>query len=373
MKIYEMQQREDFYDLLPRTLNKYASFLGIEQGSVAVMDKGCVADLYVNEKLNAIISAKPSQNVKDYLRTEYAVNGSAVKKMMVNAYLTLSTAMVKRFSQRGLLLESSLPINDVLIYPCNRKIRLFDFASGLVYTVLKDGMPDIYINHEIKFRLNTDAPFVPKITNCGEGCYSEQIIKNGRPLARIQDESFVEEKKGESLDLLLSLTGDRERLSAKEYLYQIKERCMTMLRAKEGFDNESIVSGIFDKLNDSLHECEMELVISHGDFQPGNIWIDANGKIVIIDWETVKKRSPFYDYATLYCRLRNHGGLQHLCTRIKENEHLSTIYNCPVSSVLRIILAEELEFRTEELLNFPGTMGTDIYNDFITDLKSINL
>lgn len=373
MKISEMLQREDFYDILPKTLNRYASFLGIEQGSVVVKDNGCKADLFVNEKLNAIISAKPSKNVKDYLKTEYAVNGSALRKVMVNAYLMASTTMVKRFSQRGLSLKTLISLNDALIYPCNKKIRLFDFASGMVYTVLKDSFPDIYIKRETEFRQNTDAVFVPKITKSGEGCYSETIIKNGRPLARIQDEAFVEQKKKDSLDLLLSLTKDRERIFAKEYLAELKDRCMAMLASKNGFDGESIVRGIFDKLNDGINDCEIEMVTSHGDFQPGNIWIDEEGKIVIIDWETVKKRSPFYDYAALYCRLRNHGGLQNLCTRIKENEHLSTIDSCPVSSVLRVILAEELEYQTEELVSFPNSMGIDIYNKFITELKTINI
>ena len=371
MKISEMLQREDFYDILPRTLNRYASFLGIAQGSVVVKDKGTEADMYVNEKLNAIISAKPSKNVKDYLKTEYAVNGSALRKLMVNAYLTAGTTMVRRLSQRGLALKSSLPLNDSLIYPCNKKIRLFDFASGMVYTVLKDGFPDIYIKRETEFRQNTDAAFVPKITKSGEGCYSETIIKNGRPLARIQDEAFVEQKKKESLDFLLSLTKEREYISAKVYLAQLKDRCMAMLASKEGFDGESIVSGIFDGMNDGLNDCEIELVSSHGDFQPGNIWIDKEGMIVIIDWETVKKRSPFYDYAALFLRLRNHGGLQNFCNRVLENNYLKSIDGCNVDTVLRIVLAEELEYQTEELISFPGSMGIETYKTVLNDYQEL--
>ena len=371
MKISEMLQREDFYDILPKTLNRYASFLGIEQGSVEVKDKDMMAVLYVNEKLNAIISAKPSKNVKDYLKTEYAVNGSALRKLMVNAYLTAGTTMVRRLSQRGLALKSSLPLNDSLIYPCNKKIRLFDFASGMVYTVLKDGFPDIYIKRETEFRQNTDAAFVPKITKSGEGCYSESIIKNGRPLARIQDETFVEQKKKESLDLLLSLTKERESISANEYLDQLKDRCLTMLAEKKGFDSESIVSGIFDKLIDGLNDCEIELVTSHGDFQPGNIWIDKEGMIVIIDWETVKKRSPFYDYAALFLRLRNHGGQQNFCNRVLENNYLKSIDGCNVDTVLRIVLAEELEYQTEELISFPGSMGIETYKTVLNDYQEL--
>lgn len=373
MKISEMLAREDFYDILPKTLNKYADFLGIEPESVAVMDKGGKVDLYVNEKFNAIIADKPSRKVRDYLRTEYSVNGSVVRKIMVNAYLAAGLTMVRKFSQRGLVLNTKLPLNDVLIYPCNKKIRLFVFASGMVYTVLKDGFPDIYIKRETAFRKDTDVSFVPKITRNGEGCYSEQIIRDGRPLARIQDVAFVEEKKKESLALLQSLTAKEERIGAKAYLEQLKVRCLTMLSGKEGFRKGEEVKALFDKLQAGVEDCEIGMVTSHGDFQPGNIWIDAEGKVVIIDWETVKLRSPYYDYAALYSQLRNHGGLHNLCNRIRSNQHLSSIKDAPIETVLRIVLAEELEYQTEELLSFPGVMGMEFYERFINELTAIEI
>ena len=194
-----MLQREDFYALLPDTLNRYADFLCIEPGGAAVVGKGEKADLYVNEKLNAIISAKPSKEVKDYLKTEYSVSGNSIRRSAVSAYLSLATTFVRWNAQRGLSLAGKQGLENILIYPCNKKIRLFDFATGIVFTVLKAGFPDIYIKRETDFRLNAKAGFVPKILNIGDGCYSETIIKKGRPLARIQDSSFVEEKKKESL------------------------------------------------------------------------------------------------------------------------------------------------------------------------------
>jgi hypothetical protein len=373
MKISEMLAREDFYTILPKTLNKYADFLGISPESVTLADKGSKADLYVNEKLNAVIFDEPSQNVRHYLRTEYAVSGSLVRRLMVNAYLAAGLTMVRLLSQRGLVLNTTLPLNDVLIYPCNKKIRLFDFASGTVHTVLKEGFPDIYIKREIAFRKERDAFFVPKIIRAGDGCYSERIIHNGRPLARIQDVAFVEEKKKESLALLRSLMAKEERIGAKAYMEQLRARCLTMLTGKDIFQNRETVSAIFDKLQAGIEECKIGLVISHGDFQPGNIWIDAEGKVVIIDWETVKLRSPYYDYAALYCQLRNHGGLQNLCDRVRSNQHLSTIKNVSVETILRIILAEELEYQTEELLSFPDVMGIEFYNKNINELIEIEI
>lgn len=368
-----MLKREDFYTILPKTLNKYADFLGIEPGSVWVADKGNKADLYVNENLNAILSVHPSRTVREYLKTEYSVSGSIFRRMLVSAYLSASMTLVKGFSQKGLSFKSELSLRDALIYPCNKKIRLFDFASCTVYTVLKEGFPDNYIKRETTFRNETDAPFVPKITKAGVGCYSEQIICDGKPLARIHDVAYVEEKKKESLALLQSLTTKKECIGAKEYLEQIKARCHNLLCDKEGFQNGKRVTVLFEGLLSGIEDCEISLVTSHGDFQPGNIWIDAKGKVVIIDWETVKLRSPFYDYSALYCQLRNSGGLQYFCKRVLSNQHLSTMKDIPVETVIRVILAEELEYQTEELLSFPGIMGIELYEKFINELTSIEI
>lgn len=366
-----MLQREDFYSILPDTLNRYADFLGIKPGSVSVVGKGEKADLYVNEKLNAIIASKPSKQVKDYLRTEYTVAGSPLRKMAVAAYLTAAMTFVKSNAQRGLKIGLGKKGENILIYPCNKKIRLFDFTEGVVHTVLKEGFPDIYIERETEFRLKHEAVFIPRITGSCDGCYSETIIRNGRPLARIQDAAFVEEKKRESLKLLASLTAQPKKVKAKAYVMELKERCHQMLATKKGFVESNKVATIFDRLMEKTLECDIELVISHGDFQPGNIWIDENGKIIIIDWETVKERTPFYDYAALYCSLRNHGGLNSLCERIRSNNHLSKIEGCPIETVLALILAEELEYQTEELISFPGTMGLDLYLNKIKDFDTI--
>lgn len=371
MKISEMLAREDFYSILPQTLNHYADFLGIEPGSVAVVGKGADAKLFVNEKLNAIIASKPSKQVKNYLRTEYTVGGNPLRKLAVAAYLTAAMTFVKSNAQRGLKIGFAQKTDDILIYPCNKKIRLFDFKEGVVHTVLKEGFPDIYIKRETEFRLKNNAAFIPKITRNGDGCYSETIIRNGRPLARIQDAAFVEKKKSESLRLLTTLTVQPRKVDAKIYLLALKDRCLWMLAAKEGFNANERVAALFDGWLSKIQDCTVDLVVSHGDFQPGNIWIDESGKIVIIDWETVKERTPFYDYAALYCSLRNHGGLNNLCRRIRTDNHLSTIEGCPVDTVLALILAEELEYQTEELISFPGTMGIEMFMNRIIEFETI--
>ncbi len=369
MKISEMLGREDFYSILPDTINQYAAFLGIAPGVANIAGRGQVADLYINEKLNAIISAHPSQEVIKYLNTEYSVNGSLLRRLAVKIYIVLATHRVRFFSKMGLKLKTPLGLNDILIYPCNKKIRLFDFSGGIVYTILKKGYPEIYINREVKFRTNAKADFIPQITRHADGCYSESIIKNGKPLARIQDATFVDNKKKESLQLLSQLTDKPRQVHAHDYLKELKERCLNMVANKKGFKDRGLITGLYDKFIKSADDCSIELVTSHGDLQPGNIWIDSEGNTIIIDWETVKHRTPFYDYAALYCRLRNHGGLQSFCDRVMRDSYLTSIHNCPIKTVLILILAEELEYQTEELISLPDKMGVEIYISILKDYQ----
>ena len=48
----------------------------------------------------------------------------------------------------------------------------------------------------------------------------------------------------------------------------------------------------------------INLVLSHGDLQSGNIWVDKNGEALILDWETHSLRSQWYDKLVLEKSLR---------------------------------------------------------------------
>ena len=49
---------------------------------------------------------------------------------------------------------------------------------------------------------------------------------------------------------------------------------------------------------------------------------------------------------------------------------MSTIEGCPADTVLSLILAEELEYQTEELISFPGKMGLEMYMNKITEFET---
>lgn len=372
MKISAMLEREDFYSILERTLNKYGFEAGISPGTVKIKEdkKDCV--LYVNPQLNAIIAPHPSPAVKDFLKTEYNVSGGIHKRMAVKSYLWVSTHFVKNISNKGIQLAYDGDTRDLLIYPCNKKIRLFDFKQGIVHTILKDGFPDNYIRREVEFRQKRIKEFVPSIEKSRDRYYSERII-NGRPLARINETSFVESNKRKAYEMILSLTPEGNVIDTNEYLERLAEECGNLLAQKPEYGYMETVYKIFEYLKHECPHARIPIVTSHGDLQPGNIWIDdEQNRLIIIDWETVKQRSIFYDFAALYLDMRSTFSKPRLYERILTDFPTSN-YDTPIKAIALTVLAEELAYQTEELASFPNGIGIKEYNQIIEQYTHLKL
>nr|WP_321376040.1 phosphotransferase [uncultured Bacteroides sp.] len=376
MKISEMLVREDFYTILEQTLSDNRETIHAMEAPISVTDASNDCTLFVNAQLNSIMTAHPSRDVVDYLKTEYNVSGGLLRRLMVRGYLTAATTFVKRFVQKGIKInfKTGVDKDNILIYPCNKKIRLFDFGKGMVYTMLKRDFPPLYIDRETKFRLEHKAPFIPEIAESGAGCYSEKII-NGMPVARINDQAFVNRCKEQAYNLVISLTRSDNQVLAVDYMQELKNTCLEQLKQKKAFADSAIVACLFDTLLAVKPDEKLSLVVSHGDFQPGNIWWDKDKKqIVIIDWETVKLRSRSYDHAALYYNLRREGTEQQVIDSIKASSHIhSFIPMCSPESVAKIVMAEELAYQTEELISFPGDIGIKQYNKIIEKFKTLKI
>ena len=133
MKISEMLVREDFYSILKATLNRNRNLLGFLDGPIEINERGKDCVLFVNPQLNAIMASHPSREVVNFLRKEYNVKGSLWRRWSVKFYLFFATLFVRFFSETGISILYGKDIKNILIYPCNKKIRLFDFSKGIVF------------------------------------------------------------------------------------------------------------------------------------------------------------------------------------------------------------------------------------------------
>lgn len=342
MKITYMLRREDFYAINERTLKKY-----YKQASKETW-------LYIYPELNAIVVARPSKAVRKYLYTEFKVNGSPLKRILVRLY---AGVMLNSF---GLLASKRIKMvtdadADTLIYPCNRKYRIFNFANKQVGVVAKDGFPVGGLENEIAFRTRNVADFIPGLIEHDGNGYVERII-DGCPVARMGEETRA--LCNRAFEIWSSyIAPHTEHVSAENWAAE-QER-----QAKELLDRANTVGKVVDTaaVNALLRELlavlrsseeSVPVSLSHGDLQPGNIWLEnGTNQLYIIDWESCTRRSLWYDKALLCEELRKNDGLRR--------------YAAKRDLIHATVLLEDVVFRLVELCELPCDYGCKEFDAYV--------
>ena len=300
MKIAEMLLREDFYTINERTLERY----------FGTSDKQ--TKLFVYPKINAIVTKDPSKEVVEYLQNEFSPRNSLLKRCLARIYVFLCLHSCGCLASKTVYVSGQID-SDLLVYPCNKKFRVFYLRNHYVDVITKSGFKDDNIKHEIEFRSKEKIPsFVPPLVWYQENSYRESVIK-GKPLARIREQ--YEQYRAEAFRVLQeygrSEWGERI-VSARSYVSD----CLNQIKENALFHrvDTSALSEYLEMLRDCAEKMDnIKLVFSHGDLQSGNIWVeDETERIIIIDWESWGIRSEFYDQAVLFDDLRANGILGYL-------------------------------------------------------------
>ncbi|MBP3360685.1 MAG: phosphotransferase [Clostridia bacterium] len=346
MKISYMLKREDFYKINDETLTSF------------FRNSGKKIKLYIYPELNAIICNRPSKKVKEYLYTEYHVTGSWKKRLLVWLYTRICLNSFGICSSKRIRINADIT-NDVLIYPCNRKYRIFDFKNEVVSVVVKASFSNSCLQNEIKFRTKcNDCDFILPIIEFADFCYKEKII-DGVPLARISEN--IDKLKNEAFKLWTDyVKNTKKTIKASEYsgklcikIEELKKQ-IKKLRKKINYTALDKACEYYLKQLENSHE-NIDLILSHGDLQSGNIWVENNtNKIYIIDWESVSVRSIWYDNVVLYDGIR------------EINNFKSFVQNDSLKHVT--IIAEELIYRMEELCQLPMNYGVGDFDKFINNI-----
>lgn len=342
MKISFMLKREDFYKINRTTLEKYYQNSATEKR------------LYIYPELNAIVTARPSKTVRQYLYTEFRVNGSFLKRLLVRLYATVL------LNSGGLLAAKSLRIKtdadkDTLIYPCNKKYRIFDFKNNRVSVVVKDGFPKENLTSEVTFRRENQAEFIPGLLSGDENGYTEAII-DGCPVARTGQRVTALSERAFAVwgDYILPYT---RQIPGPEYADMLLKRIEQLKRCLQEMNKPVDYRALDTRCADLVKVLQSErdsvpVSLSHGDLQPGNIWVEnATDKLYIIDWETCENRSIWYDAAVLYEGLRRSDGFA------KYARQRDLIHST--------VLLEDVIFRLTELTALPYDYGCAEFDGYI--------
>lgn len=350
MKISYMLKREDFYEINKKTLAEFFS------GQHSAKKK-----LYVYPELNAIVTSAPSKQVKQFLYTEFDVNGRIYKKILVWIYTRICLNTWGLFARKKIYVEGNIT-NEMLIYPCNRKYRVFDFSENVVSVIVKHGFPDCCLKKEVEFRKTYEkCKFLTPMFASAERFYTEKII-DGVPLARISKNNDVLCKK--ALLIWQDFAKETEKtIPMKEYVSELEKKIEVKKAELDKTEKniniknlDILVKSIIDKL--STMDDLVDISLSHGDLQKGNIWVEnGTNKIFIIDWESVDIRSKWYDICVLYDDIRKTDKMKRYFSNRGTKQN--------------VVLFEEILYRMDELISLPYEYGVNDFNRFLEELRGL--
>lgn len=368
MKISEIKLRENVYEVLAKTLSDYFLHRYNIDAKVSINEK-LIQGWNSFEFMSSLYSDSPGQKVRKYLSDEFRHTPIWYRRLpqyFLGRILTTSLALSLN-GKKSLWIEPPLPNDhDTLIVPGNKRIRIFNFASGVVAAIAKSGYDDFSIKKEISVRYKNDlGPFLP-ISVADNNCrWFEEPIISGFSLPRCPPFSGKPQYEKDAVSKL-SLWQENSMSTSvpSSYVETLAESITKKGEAAKStlpsFEQELLVSAVVFLKKRAVACDKVELVFSHGDFQPGNVLVDQKSKKVwIIDWEYAAHRSRYYDFFVWSLLSRYPSGLK---KRLENFRKFGVQMNCgPLDGLtcddsnrdaaFATFLMEELDWHLDEDLD----------------------
>lgn len=302
--------REDVYKVIEKTLQYYYEE-NVKKNDLNTTKKtDSMQTFYCYSRLNAIIPRITSNRVMEYIYRDNRITSSIFRKIMMKMYISSVFHMPRLMSEKTITLPL-LPrfSKEVMVYPGNKKIKIFDFDKMTIDNILKDGFSRVWFAKEIIMREKPKWNFVLPLEKIGENSYREKLLI-GHPFPRLKrkEKIFFTPVVKEYME---KIKGSGQVQSLDEYCKQLEENINQSI--------EKINNKIKEEAKDNiLKYCKhlsmllksskgkVNLVFSHGDFQAGNLFLEEETKKMwLLDWETWGTRSQHYDEYNFYYGMRN--------------------------------------------------------------------
>lgn len=320
MKIALLLEREPFAEILEETLSRHLSAVsgraqevswrgGLPKTSDLVARK---KGLWLcNGQINAVFSARAESRIFETPWREY-LGGHSFSRWVAHAgYLAVATAPLTRWhlASHHLWIRPDLDHpRSTLILGGNSRIRLIDFQHGLVTTVLKSRFDSAFLSRELEFRKSRDDVLaLPIVEVLEEGQAFVEPLVHGSNADRLFDKRRASEALLAALESCIEMSGSTRKIAAVEGWVETSLESCQLAAQKAGFESTGLVRDALDlavQLGErivssaSILGGEVQVGLSHGDLQPGNVLVDED-KNWLIDWERVDKRVLGYDGLTL--------------------------------------------------------------------------
>ena len=321
MKISELRKREAYDEGLLSTLHA-----GVERMEKLGWDLPCGdknVQWYLHPFFSVYVTESFGEAGRHFLREQYAHAPRVMRRIAQRLCVdVLSMGGVFRAALQPAFELCCCPdACESMWMPGNHRMRYFNFARGYVRVFPKEGFSNAGILKEIEFRTRHQSKYpwiVPfKHVDVGTGVFEEPLLSmhpvNREPDA-VRRQAGIEAAFG-ALQTLHQL--DARMVHPEAYLdfkREAYERARDALREKFGGLDFGNVEQMWSRSAKVIREARnIEVSLTHGDFQPGNILVGYDGgasmPFALIDWEDVGVRASVYDEMTFLLQSRAPRGL----------------------------------------------------------------
>jgi len=196
-----------------------------------------------------------------------------------------------------------MPINAKgwVFIPGNHSIRVVDIINNRCFVFLKSGFNVKFIESDANIRLKYQWLKAPKVIQ-KKACWYEEQRLVGLPWNRLSSDDLKKKVIIRAQNHLLMLYQKTTvKVSMKDYVSKISNSILIFLETnfssllnQEKDIIKNFVAELGILLNKYSSTVNIDLVCTHGDFQPGNI-LCTEDDFWIIDWEYSDQRSIYYD------------------------------------------------------------------------------
>lgn len=383
MDLSSMLEREDFFGLFFSTVEKYYREALGEEISFSFAKDRKKSNIVIKPYLSAATSIHMSSKARAFFYSEWNIRNSIIKNVLAKTYVSILTRTGKLFSQfQFTMLPDNLVNDDVVIAPNNRSIRIFDYGDRTVGCIVKAGFSKKFFDNQLQFRKSYHYDFMVPLISYGNDWFREPIMY-GHPLARTTDRHAYSMGVRDSMvavgELALDTYIEKKPCEYITPLLKKAERLVIEAKEKKGISKYDETLILLKAISDTLSDVSFIIptCISHGDLQSGNIWVDKSGKTIVYDWETVDRRSVWYDASVLQYSLRRHEGWGSFFTlpapeKVVVSDRRKNYTSVEYNSIKHVILLEDILFYLEDMLELPEKWGAELYDAFIGRLMNID-
>lgn len=369
MRLDLLMKRELFDDVFIYTLSKYLkvyyNWNGIIKWNRFNLFHSTKYTFLVNDKLNVIYHKNLQRCKLSELTAEFSYNPNFIRNILQKIYVEFATNKIfEKFLTKYTvnLTDFRNEFSKWVFIPGNHSIRIIDIQKNRCIVILKDGFNEKFVKNEINIRKDYSYLPIPKLINYNFNNlhYEEERIV-GLPYNRVADEEIRYKSFKKILKPLLRLYRETHIVIEKNnYVNMLKkdfDLAIDNLPPIYKSEDKQKIRLLFDEISTSIVLSEINLVLTHGDFQPANIIIDStqNSKVYVIDWEYSKQRYFLYDVLVFEFQARKTIGLAKrlLELDLEKIKWICQSLNIPnldlKDEMVKVFLLEDLCLRIEEL------------------------